>query len=54
MKSYRESLNEQLKDPEFKKEWDALAEEYEIELQRLLEEIEQEKRAAKTQINVAG
>lgn len=29
-KSFRESLNEQLKNPEFKKEWDALDPEYQI------------------------
>lgn len=29
-KNFRETLNEQLKDPEFKKEWDALEPEYQI------------------------
>lgn len=29
-KNFRESLNEQLKNPEFKKEWDALEPEYQI------------------------
>lgn len=29
-KSFRESLNEQLKDPEFKKEWDALEPEFQV------------------------
>lgn len=29
-KSFRETLNEQLKNPEFKKEWDALEPEYQI------------------------
>ena len=28
MKNFRDSLNEELKNPEFKKEWDALEEEY--------------------------
>lgn len=28
--SFRETLNEQLKDPEFKKEWDALEPEFQI------------------------
>ena len=35
MKNYRESLNEKLKNPEFKKEWDALEKEYEQEKQRI-------------------
>ena len=29
-KNYRESLNEMMKDPEFKKEWDALEPEFQI------------------------
>lgn len=29
-KSFRESLNEQLRDPEFKKEWDALDPEFQV------------------------
>ena len=29
-KNFRETLNEQLKNPEFKKEWDALEPEYQI------------------------
>ena len=29
-KSFRESLNEQLKDPEFKEEWDALEPEFQV------------------------
>lgn len=29
-RSFRESLNEQLKDPEFKKEWDALEPEFQV------------------------
>ena len=29
-KNFRDSLNEQLKNPEFKKEWDALEPEYQI------------------------
>lgn len=29
-KSFRESLNEQLQDPEFKKEWDALEPEFQV------------------------
>ena len=29
-KSFRETLNEQLKNPEFKKEWDSLEPEYQI------------------------
>lgn len=29
-KNFRETLNEQLKDPDFKKEWDALEPEYQI------------------------
>lgn len=29
-KNFRETLNEQMKDPEFKKEWDALEPEYQI------------------------
>lgn len=29
-KNFRETLNEQLKDPEFKKEWDALEPEFQI------------------------
>ncbi len=29
-KSFRETLNEQMKNPEFKKEWDALEPEYQI------------------------
>jgi len=32
MTSFREYLNEQLKDPEFKAEWDALEPEYNIKL----------------------
>ena len=28
MKNFRDFLNEELKDPEFKKEWDALEEEF--------------------------
>lgn len=29
-KNFRETLNEQMKDPEFRKEWDALEPEYQI------------------------
>lgn len=29
-KNFRETLNEQMKDPEFKKEWDALEPQYQI------------------------
>ena len=35
MKNFRDSLNEHLKNPEFKKEWDALEEEYKLIRQKL-------------------
>lgn len=35
MKNFRDSLNEHLKNPEFKKEWDALEEEYNLIRQEL-------------------
>ena len=35
MKNFRDSLNEHLKNPEFKKEWDALEEEYNLIRQKL-------------------
>ena len=35
MKNFRDSLNEHLKNPEFKKEWDALEEEYRLIRQKL-------------------
>lgn len=35
MKNFRNLLNEQLKNPEFKKEWDALEEEYNLIRQKL-------------------
>ncbi len=35
MKNFRDSLNEKLKNPEFKKEWDALEEEYNLIRQKL-------------------
>ena len=53
LKNYRELLEEELKDPEFKKLWDESEEEFQKELQRLRAEIEQEKRAAETQKNIA-
>ena len=53
-KNYREFFAEKLKDPKFKKEWDALEAEYnEIKI-KFRAEIEQEKRAAETQNNIAG
>ena len=35
MKNFRDLLNEELKNPEFKKEWDALEEEYRLIRQKL-------------------
>lgn len=35
MKNFRDLLNEELKNPEFKKEWDALEEEYKLIRQKL-------------------
>lgn len=35
MKNFRDSLNEHLKNPEFKREWDALEEEYKAIRQKL-------------------
>ena len=35
MKNFRDSLNEHLKNPELKKEWDALEEEYNLIRQKL-------------------
>ena len=35
MKTFRDLLNEELKNPEFKKEWDALEEEYRLIRQKL-------------------
>lgn len=35
MKKFRDSLNEHLKNPEFKREWDALEEEYKLIRQQL-------------------
>ena len=54
MLSFKEYLARKLKDPNFKKEWDALKPEYDEIKRRLLAEIEQEKRAAETQTNIAG
>lgn len=49
MLTFREFLKEQLKDPEFKKEWDALAPEREETLKQL--RAENEKRLRKTKCN---
>ena len=35
MRNFRDLLNEELKNPEFKKEWDALEEEYTLIRQKL-------------------
>ena len=35
MKNFRETLNEELKNPEFKKEWDALKPEFDLARQEL-------------------
>ena len=42
MVTFEEMFEEHMKDPEFRKEWDALAEEYQKESARIREEIESE------------
>ena len=43
--TFREKLAEELKDPEFKKEWEASEEEYQKEVARIRAEIEADEKA---------
>lgn len=52
-KNFRETLNEQLKDPEFKKEWDALEPEYQI-IKAMLEAREEQGVTQKQLANITG
>ena len=51
MLTFREFLNEQLKDPEFKKEYDALKPEFEETLKQL--RAENEKRLRKSEVQIS-
>ena len=52
-KSFRESLNEQLKDPEFKKEWDALEPEFQV-IQALIDARHQKQITQKELADITG